>query len=241
MALHLGVPLSSLTHPALRKGTSALNPHRLPSTIHMCKCPTIRALSSEEIPPNALRWKRDPTWRGGFSLRVDLGMSRTGLALSKGFSIRPLTVLELRGQKLELRLIEIAERQETQQSNKVRGVAGRFAVRAAEYCSWMYCLFSFTDLSSKNAGLEVYLQDEHGTSTEAMNLMIDRGFVSNDKALALWKCVVLWVLWLERNARIFEGREDDIEIRRILDNRSMSNIDLAPAPVSCRVDTGTPP
>ncbi|THG03677.1 hypothetical protein TEA_027952 [Camellia sinensis var. sinensis] len=65
-----------------KKGTSALNPHRLPSTIHMCKCPTIRALSSEEIPPNALRWKRDPTWRGGFSLRVDLGMSRTGLALN---------------------------------------------------------------------------------------------------------------------------------------------------------------
>lgn len=38
-----------------------------------------------------------------------------------------------------------------------------------------------------------------------------RGFGSNDKAQALWKCVVLWVLWLERNARIFEGREDDIE------------------------------
>ncbi|KAL7238581.1 hypothetical protein ACSBR2_004638 [Camellia fascicularis] len=163
-----------LTHtPAFRKGTSALNPHHLPSTIHMCKCPTIRALSSEEIPPNALRRKRDPNWRGGFSLGVDLGMSRTGLALSKGFSIRPLTVLELRGQKLELRLIEIAERQEvdefiiglpkscdgkeTQQSNKVRSVAGRFAVRAAE------------------RGWRVYLQDEHGTSTEAMNLMIDRG------------------------------------------------------------------
>ncbi|XP_028126472.1 uncharacterized protein LOC114323169 isoform X10 [Camellia sinensis] len=163
-----------LTHtPAFRKGTSALNPHHLPSTIHMCKCPTIRALSSEEIPPNALRRKHDPNWRGGFSLGVDLGMSRTGLALSKGFSIRPLTVLELRGQKLELRLIEIAERQEvdefiiglpkscdgkeTQQSNKVRSVAGRFAVRAAE------------------RGWRVYLQDEHGTSTEAMNLMIDRG------------------------------------------------------------------
>ncbi|KAL7238614.1 hypothetical protein ACSBR2_004663 [Camellia fascicularis] len=151
MALHLGVPLSSLTHPALRKGTSALNPHHLPSTIHMCKCPTIRALSSEEIPPNALRRKCDPNWRGGFSLGV----------------------LELRGQKLELRLIEIAERQEvdefiiglpkscdgkeTQQSNKVCSVAGRFAVRAAE------------------RGWRVYLQDEHGTSTEAMNLMIDRG------------------------------------------------------------------
>lgn len=50
------------------------------------------AMTFEEIPPNALRRKRDPLWRGGFSLGVDLGMSRTGLALSKGFSIRPLTV-----------------------------------------------------------------------------------------------------------------------------------------------------
>ena len=52
-----------------------------------------RATSLEEqIPPNALRRKRDPAWRGGFSLGLDLGMSRTGLALSKGFYIRPLTV-----------------------------------------------------------------------------------------------------------------------------------------------------
>lgn len=46
----------------------------------------------EEIPPNALLRKRNSRWRGGFSLGVDLGMSRTGLALSKGFSIRPLNV-----------------------------------------------------------------------------------------------------------------------------------------------------
>ncbi|CAI9095721.1 OLC1v1031717C1 [Oldenlandia corymbosa var. corymbosa] len=37
---------------------------------------------------------------------VDLG---TGLAISKCFVIRPLTVLELRGQKLELRLLDIAQ------------------------------------------------------------------------------------------------------------------------------------
>lgn len=55
-----------------------------------------RAISVNEIPPNALRRKRDPKWRGGFSLGVDLGMSRTGLALSKGFSIRPLTVIILK-------------------------------------------------------------------------------------------------------------------------------------------------
>ena len=56
-------------------------------------CPRLRAISLHELPPNALRRKRDPNWRCGFSLGVDLGMSRTGLALSKGFSIRPLTVM----------------------------------------------------------------------------------------------------------------------------------------------------
>ncbi|XP_070039551.1 uncharacterized protein LOC107762186 isoform X3 [Nicotiana tabacum] len=107
-----------------------------------------QALSVEEIPPNAIRRKRDSTWRGGFSLGVDLGLARTGLAISKGFNFRPLTVLELRGQKLELRILDIALKQEvdefiiglplssdgreTPQSNKVRSVAGRLAVRAAE-------------------------------------------------------------------------------------------------------------
>ncbi|XP_077245068.1 polynucleotidyl transferase, ribonuclease H-like superfamily protein isoform X2 [Tasmannia lanceolata] len=101
-----------------------------------------------EILPNAIRRKRDSSWRGGFSLGVDLGDSRTGLALTKGFSARPLTVLELRGQKLELRLLQIAEKEEadefiiglpksqdgkeTPQSNKVRSIAGRLAIRAAE-------------------------------------------------------------------------------------------------------------
>ncbi|XP_026659679.1 putative pre-16S rRNA nuclease isoform X2 [Phoenix dactylifera] len=102
-----------------------------------------------ELLPNARRRKSDPRWSGaGFSLGVDLGASRTGLALGKGFFPRPLTVLELRGQKLELRLLEIAERKEvdefiiglpkssdgkeTPQSNKVRSIAGRLAVRAAE-------------------------------------------------------------------------------------------------------------
>ncbi|KAL1331249.1 hypothetical protein AAHE18_12G170200 [Arachis hypogaea] len=123
-----------------------------------------------ELPPNVVRRKRDPNWRGGFSLGIDLGMARTGLALTKGFNIRPLTVLELRGQKLELKIINIAEQQEadefiiglprssdgkeTPQSNIVRSVAGRLAVRAAE------------------RGWRVYLQDEHGTTTEAVNRMI---------------------------------------------------------------------
>ncbi|XP_077245067.1 polynucleotidyl transferase, ribonuclease H-like superfamily protein isoform X1 [Tasmannia lanceolata] len=126
-----------------------------------------------EILPNAIRRKRDSSWRGGFSLGVDLGDSRTGLALTKGFSARPLTVLELRGQKLELRLLQIAEKEEadefiiglpksqdgkeTPQSNKVRSIAGRLAIRAAE------------------RGWRVFLQDEHGTSTEALDFMIDMG------------------------------------------------------------------
>ncbi|KAK1273813.1 hypothetical protein QJS04_geneDACA012437 [Acorus gramineus] len=125
------------------------------------------------LPPNALRRKNDPSWRGGFSLAVDLGASRTGLALGKGFVSRPLTVLDLRGQKLELRLLDIADRQEvdefiiglprsrdgkeTPQSNKVRSIAGRLAVQAAE------------------RGWRVYLQDEHGTSIEALDYMIDLG------------------------------------------------------------------
>nr|GMD06096.1 putative pre-16S rRNA nuclease [Ipomoea batatas] len=130
------------------------------------------ALSIDEIPPNALRQARESGLCScGFSLGVDLGLSRTGLALSKGFSFRPLTVLELRGQKLEVRLIDIAQKQEvdefiiglplssdgkeTPQSNKVRSVAGRLAVRAAE------------------KGWRVYLQEEYGTSTQAMSRMID--------------------------------------------------------------------
>ncbi|XP_057774297.1 uncharacterized protein LOC130993435 [Salvia miltiorrhiza] len=127
----------------------------------------------EQIPLNTVRRKHDPSWRGGFSLGVDLGLSRTGVAISKGFIVRPLTVLKLRGQKLELRLLDLAEKQEvdefiiglpkssegkeTEQSNKVRSVAGRFAVRAAE------------------RGWRVYLQDEHGTSSEALDHMIATG------------------------------------------------------------------
>ncbi|XP_022979278.1 uncharacterized protein LOC111479048 [Cucurbita maxima] len=142
-----------------------------PSPNLICKCRT--AISSVELPPNALRRKLDPQWRGGFSLGVDLGTSRTGLALSKGFSTRPLTVLELRGQKLEFKLIEIAEQEEadefiiglpksldgkeTPQSNKIRSIAGRVAAQAAE------------------RGWRVYLHDEHGTTAEAESHMICRG------------------------------------------------------------------
>ncbi|WJX49403.1 hypothetical protein P8452_35842 [Trifolium repens] len=130
-------------------------------------------ITLEELPPNALRRKKEEEWIGGFSLGVDLGMARTGLALSKGYSVRPLTVLELRGQKLELKIMNIAEQEEadefiiglpkssdgmeTTQSNIVRSVAGRLAVRAAE------------------RGWRVYLQDEYGTTTAAMNRMVDMG------------------------------------------------------------------
>ncbi|XP_017224069.1 uncharacterized protein LOC108200433 isoform X2 [Daucus carota subsp. sativus] len=123
--------------------TAATSPLRF-----FCNADKVNKLSLQELPPNALLRKRNSSWRGGFSLGVDLGMSRTGLALSKGFSIRPLKVLELRGQKLELQLLKIAEKEEvdefiiglpissdgkeTKQSNIVRSIAGRFAVRAAE-------------------------------------------------------------------------------------------------------------
>ncbi|KAL0905384.1 hypothetical protein M5K25_023800 [Dendrobium thyrsiflorum] len=126
-----------------------------------------------EILPNALYRRSYPSWRGGgFSLGIDLGASHTGLALGKGFCPRPLTVLNLRGKRLEMHLLKIAEMEEvdefiiglpkshdgkeTQQSNKVRSIAGRIAVQAAE------------------RGWRVYLQNEYGTSVEALDLMIER-------------------------------------------------------------------
>ncbi|KAH6819831.1 Polynucleotidyl transferase [Perilla frutescens var. hirtella] len=159
----------------------------------------------EQIPPNAVLRKRTPSWRGGFSLGVDLGLSRTGVAISKGFTVRPLTVLELRGQKLELRLLDLAEKEEvdefiiglpknsdgkeTEQSNKVRSVAGRFAVRAAE------------------RGWRVYLQDEHGTSSEALDHMIAKGLSKSAREGRLDAYAAMKVL-----ERYFEHSGKEIEL-----------------------------
>ncbi|KAK4592958.1 hypothetical protein RGQ29_017194 [Quercus rubra] len=173
---------------------------------------TLRAISLQQLPPNALRRKRDPNWRGGFSLGVDLGMSRTGLALSKGFSIRPLTVLELRGQKLELQLLQIAQQEEadefiiglpkssdgkeTPQSNKVRSVAGRFAARAAD------------------RGWRVYLQDEHGTTTEATDRMICMGLSRSTRQSKIDAYAAMMVL--ERYFSL-AGQETELVLPKNLD------------------------
>ncbi|KAM1019078.1 hypothetical protein ACFX13_041219 [Malus domestica] len=170
------LPLRRRTVPEVQNVPASL---QLSLTQNRKKGPRIRAVSIDEIPPNALRRKRDPQWRGGFSVGVDLGLSRTGLAVSKGFTVRPLTVLNLRGQKLEDQLLEIAKKQEadefivglpkssdgkeTPQSNKVRSVVGRLAVSAAQ------------------RGWRVYLQDENGTSMEAMDRMINVGLDKSDR------------------------------------------------------------
>ncbi|KAK6260854.1 Putative pre-16S rRNA nuclease - like 1 [Theobroma cacao] len=192
------------SYPTLSKSPSSLPFFSTSTCIFKLK---FRASSSpvQEFPPNALRRKSNPQWRGGFSLGVDLGLSRTGLALSKGFSVRPLTVLKLRGQKLELQLLEIAENEEadefiiglpkswdgkeTPQSNKVRSLAGRLAVRAAE------------------RGWRVYLQDEHGTSTDAAYRMINLGLSKSarQKSSDAYAAVIL----LER---YFAMSGEDIEI-----------------------------
>ncbi|CAB4300028.1 unnamed protein product [Prunus armeniaca] len=172
----LFLPFPIGTVPKVRNAPTSI---QLPLTKNRKNGPRISAISTDEIPPNALRRKRDPNWRGGFSVGVDLGMSRTGLALSKGFNFRPLTVLNLRGQKLEDQLLEIAKQQEadefivglpkssdgkeTPQSNKIRSVAGRLAVSAAQ------------------RGWRVYLQDENGTSIEAMDRMINVGLGKSDR------------------------------------------------------------
>ncbi|XP_076913827.1 uncharacterized protein LOC143584425 isoform X2 [Bidens hawaiensis] len=172
-----------------------ITPTNLPKPHSRMSFPKIKAeisLQQHPFPPNAMRRKLDSTWIGGFSLGIDLGLSRTGLAISKGFSVRPLKVLELRGQKLETSLIEIAQQQEvdefivglpissdgkeTPQSNKVRSVAGRIAIRAAE------------------RGWRVYLQDEHGTSTDAMNHMINMGLSKSARKQSLDAYAAMMVL-----------------------------------------------
>lgn len=65
---------------------------RFPSTSSSAVVNTVSLSLEPEFPPNALRKKQDSSSRCGFSLGVDLGLSRTGLAISKGFVIRPLTV-----------------------------------------------------------------------------------------------------------------------------------------------------
>nr|XP_051217158.1 uncharacterized protein LOC127334672 [Lolium perenne] len=128
-----------------------------------------------ELPARLRPNARRPLWHGGgFSLGVDLGAARTGLAVGRGITQpRPLTVLKLRGEKLVLMLLDVALQQEadeliiglpvsadgseTPQSNKVRSVVGRLAVQAAD------------------RGLRVYLQDEHGTSIDALGYMISTG------------------------------------------------------------------
>ncbi|MCO5552150.1 hypothetical protein L7F22_005660 [Adiantum nelumboides] len=83
-----------------------------------------------------------------YSLGIDFGDTRTGVAISKGFAPRPIEVVELQGQRLEARLIEIAHKEgaiefvvglptsekgiETWQSNKTRCFAGRLAALAAQ-------------------------------------------------------------------------------------------------------------
>nr|KAJ0225752.1 hypothetical protein LSAT_V11C100047560 [Lactuca sativa] len=89
-----------------------------PSNIHLnshskyvrVRTSKIRADVSLEVeehpfpfPPNAIRRKLDSRCLGGFSLGIDNGLSRTSLAISKGFSVRPL--------KLEKGLLEITQEQ----------------------------------------------------------------------------------------------------------------------------------
>lgn len=84
-----------LFNPLLSPTKQFQNPVFLPrrTQLTVTSAASVSLPWEERLPANAVRRKRDPSWRGGFSLGVDLGLSRTGVALSKGFSIRPLTVL----------------------------------------------------------------------------------------------------------------------------------------------------
>ncbi|XP_057435820.1 uncharacterized protein LOC130728373 isoform X2 [Lotus japonicus] len=65
---------------------------------------------------------------------------------------------------------------ETPQSNIVRTVAGRLAIRAAE------------------RGWRVYLQDEHGTTTEAVNRMVNMGLSKSSQQRKLDAYAAMMVL-----------------------------------------------
>ncbi|KAI5075548.1 hypothetical protein GOP47_0009624 [Adiantum capillus-veneris] len=122
---------------------------------------------------NAERLKNGSSEFPCYSLGIDFGDARTGVAISKGFAPRPIEVVELQGQRLEARLIEIAHKEgaiefvvglpksergmETWQSNKTRCFAGRLAALAAQ------------------RGWRVYLHDEFGSSNDALEYMIMTG------------------------------------------------------------------
>ncbi|CAH1422171.1 unnamed protein product [Lactuca virosa] len=76
-----------------------LNSHSNSVRVRTSKIRADVSLEVEEhpfpFPPNAMRRKLDSRWLGRFSLGIDLGLSRTGLAISKGFSVRPLKVFDL--------------------------------------------------------------------------------------------------------------------------------------------------
>ncbi|KAH7291368.1 hypothetical protein KP509_29G014300 [Ceratopteris richardii] len=132
-----------------------------------------------------------------YSLGVDYGDARTGVAISKGFAPRPVEVVELQGQRLENRLIEIAHREgacefivglpisskglETSQSNKTRCFAGRLAALAAQ------------------RGWRVYLHDEFGSSNDALEYMMMMGSTKKSRKIHLdaYAAVVLLQAYFE--------------------------------------------
>ncbi|WVZ57590.1 hypothetical protein U9M48_007956 [Paspalum notatum var. saurae] len=190
--------------------------------------------------PNARRRRLDPLWHGGgFSLGVDLGDARTGLAIGRGITLpRPLTVLKLRGQKLELTLLDVARQQEadeliiglpvsadgreTPQSNKVRSVVGRLSVQAAERFVAGHGLHSWM-------GLRVYLQDEHGTSIDALDYMISRGVKKSARdvksdAYAAAMILKRYFTSEGQGAKIVLPKQSELQDKLILQSRQDADI-----------------
>lgn len=86
------LPSVAISYRTQRDVNTSLLPRPSPIKTRNYPLPLRAATSTDEIPPNAVRRKTDSNWRGGFSLGVDLGLSKTGIALSKGYTFRPLTV-----------------------------------------------------------------------------------------------------------------------------------------------------
>uniref|UniRef100_A0A7I4BRM2 YqgF/RNase H-like domain-containing protein n=1 Tax=Physcomitrium patens TaxID=3218 RepID=A0A7I4BRM2_PHYPA len=132
----------------------------------------------------------------GHTVGVDLGDAKTGLAISLGgYAPRPLTVVRQRGDKLLETILQVGIREradefvvglpkawdgkDSDQANKCRSFAGRLANIVGR------------------RGWRVYLQDEYGTSQDALDYMIDINRRSRKEQLDAYAATALLCRYFE--------------------------------------------
>uniref|UniRef100_A0A8R7K018 Holliday junction resolvase n=1 Tax=Triticum urartu TaxID=4572 RepID=A0A8R7K018_TRIUA len=129
------------------------------------------------LQPNARR----PLWHGGgFSLGVDLGAARTGIAVGRGITQpRPLTWIpsgsEATGAEAGADAARCSSAAGGGRADHRPAGLGRRERDAAVQQSAERRRKARRPSGRQRRGLRVYLQDEHGTSVDALHYMISRG------------------------------------------------------------------